>query len=86
MVFNRVYRLEIQSVMLLFSTPLVYCCPSTFSLTFPIPKVTVQYIQTISVGDPEPDPHVFGPPPDPDPGSLPFLINVLSGLKLCLAK
>jgi hypothetical protein len=44
MVFNRVYRLEIQSVMLLFSTPLVYCCPSTFSLTFPLPKVNVQYI------------------------------------------
>jgi hypothetical protein len=35
MVFNRVYRLEIQSVMLVFSTPLLYCCPSTFSLTSP---------------------------------------------------
>jgi hypothetical protein len=30
-------RLEVQSVMLVFSTPLVYCCPSTFSLTSPTP-------------------------------------------------
>ncbi len=30
----RVYRLEIQSAMLVFSTPLVNCCPSTFSLTY----------------------------------------------------
>jgi hypothetical protein len=37
LVFDRVYRLEIQSVMLVFSTPLVYCCPSTFYLTFPPP-------------------------------------------------
>jgi hypothetical protein len=55
LVFNRVYRLEIQSVMLVlleiqvmlvFSTPLMNCCPSTFSLTSPIPpplpKVNVQ--------------------------------------------
>jgi hypothetical protein len=34
---NRVYRLEIQSVMLVFSTPLVNCCPPTFSLTTPTP-------------------------------------------------
>jgi hypothetical protein len=34
-VFNRVYRLEIQSVMLVFSTPLVNCCPSTFSRISP---------------------------------------------------
>jgi hypothetical protein len=33
--FNRVYRLEIQSVMLVISTPLVNCYPSTFSLTSP---------------------------------------------------
>ncbi len=33
LVFNGVYRLEIQSVMLVFSTPLVNCCHSTFSLT-----------------------------------------------------
>jgi hypothetical protein len=33
LVFNRVYRLEIQSVMTVFSTPLVNCCPFTFSLT-----------------------------------------------------
>jgi hypothetical protein len=31
LVFNRVYRLEIQSVMLVFSTPLVNLRPSTFS-------------------------------------------------------
>jgi hypothetical protein len=47
MEFNRVYRLETQSVMLVFSTPLVNCCPSTFSLTSasppPLPKVNVQY-------------------------------------------
>jgi hypothetical protein len=30
LVFNRVYRLEIQSVMLVFSNPLVNCCPSRF--------------------------------------------------------
>jgi hypothetical protein len=40
LVFNRVYRLEIQSVMLVFSTPLVNCCP--------LPKVNIQirYIQS----------------------------------------
>jgi hypothetical protein len=47
LVFNGVFKLEIQSVMLLFSTPLVYCCPSTFSLTLPLPEVNVQYIQTV---------------------------------------
>jgi hypothetical protein len=51
MVFNRVYRLEIQSVMMVFTTPLVNCCPSTFSLTSPtptlLPKVNVQCIQTV---------------------------------------
>jgi hypothetical protein len=35
LVFYRVYRLEVQSVMLVFSTPLVNCCPSTFSLIPP---------------------------------------------------
>jgi hypothetical protein len=30
LVFNIVYRMEIQSVMLEFSTPLVNCCPSRF--------------------------------------------------------
>ncbi len=38
--------------MLVFSTPLVNCCPSTFSLTYSTPppfpcKVNVQYIQTV---------------------------------------
>ncbi len=38
--------------MLVFSTPLVDFCPSTFSLTSPtnlppIPKVNMQYIQTV---------------------------------------
>jgi hypothetical protein len=34
--------------MLVFSTPLVNCCPFTFSLTSPtLPKVNVQYIQTV---------------------------------------
>jgi hypothetical protein len=37
-VFYRVYRLEIQSVMLVFSTPLVYCYFSTFSMTSPPPS------------------------------------------------
>jgi hypothetical protein len=35
LVFNRVYRPEMQSVMLVFSTPLVNCCPFPFSLTSP---------------------------------------------------
>jgi hypothetical protein len=34
LVFNRVYRLEIQTVTLVFSTPLVNSCPSTFSQEF----------------------------------------------------
>ncbi len=38
LLLNRVYRLEIQSVMLVFSTPLVYSCPSTYSLTSPPPS------------------------------------------------
>jgi hypothetical protein len=46
-----VYRLEIQSVMLVFSTPLVNCCPSTFSLISstppPLPKVNIHYLQTV---------------------------------------
>jgi hypothetical protein len=28
-------------------TKLVYCCPSTFSVTSPLPKLNVQYIQTV---------------------------------------
>jgi hypothetical protein len=32
LVFNKVYKLEIQSVMLVFSTPHVNKCPLTFSL------------------------------------------------------
>jgi hypothetical protein len=33
---------------LIFSTQFVYCCPSTFSLTSPpLPKLNVQYIQTV---------------------------------------
>ncbi len=50
LVFNRVYRLEIQSVMLVFSTPFVNCCPSTFSLTFPTPppgKRTVYHADSV---------------------------------------
>ncbi len=55
LVFNRVYRLEIQSVMLVFSTHLVNCCPSTFSLTSPnpppFPKSTyIIYRQCVAVG------------------------------------
>jgi hypothetical protein len=50
LVFNRVYRLEIQSVMV-FSTPLVNCCPlyilSDLPHPYPLPKVNVQYIQTV---------------------------------------
>jgi hypothetical protein len=52
LVYNRVYRMEIESVMLVFSILLVNCCSSTFSLTsptpLPLPKVIfkVQYIQT----------------------------------------
>ncbi len=39
LMFNRVYRLEIQSAMLVFSTPVVNCCPTTgtFFLTSPTP-------------------------------------------------
>ncbi len=46
LVFNKVYRLSV----MLFSTPLVKCCPSTFSLTSPspLPKVKVQNIQRIT--------------------------------------
>ncbi len=51
LVFNRVYRLEIQSVMLVFSTQLcelLYCSSSILSGSSPpIPKVKVQYIQTV---------------------------------------
>jgi hypothetical protein len=40
--------------MLVFSTSLLNCCPSTFSLTSPTPssppKVKVQYIQTVCGG------------------------------------
>ncbi len=52
LVFKRDYRLEIQSGRLVFSTTLVNCCPSAFSLTSPpLPpsksKCTVLYIQTV---------------------------------------
>ncbi len=58
--FNRFYRLEIHSLMVGIFRPslltiapmkegtiLVYCCPSTFSLTSPLPKVNVQFEQTV---------------------------------------
>jgi hypothetical protein len=46
-----VYRLEIQSVMLVFSTSLVNCCPSTFFLTSPTspPSQSKRTIYTASV-------------------------------------
>ncbi len=47
LVFNRVYRLEIQSVMLVFSTLLVNCCPSTYLLSdlpTPSPLRTAQWV------------------------------------------
>jgi hypothetical protein len=50
---HRVYRLEIQSVMLVFSSPFVNCWPSTFSLTSPLLTVNVQYLhyrQCVAVG------------------------------------
>ncbi len=55
LVFNRVYRLEIQSIMLVFSTPFVNCSPSTFSLASPtpppLPKVTYSiFRQCVAVG------------------------------------
>jgi hypothetical protein len=37
LVFNRVYRLEIQSVMLVFSTPFVKYCPSRLLTNSPPP-------------------------------------------------
>ncbi len=39
LLFNRVYKLEIQSVMLVCSTPLANCCPSSFSLSSPTPPL-----------------------------------------------
>ncbi len=52
LMFNRVYRLEIQPVMLVYSTPLVNYCPSTFSLISPTPPLFPKYriyciIQTV---------------------------------------
>jgi hypothetical protein len=50
LVFNRVYRLEIQSVMLVLSTQLCELLPLSPSLWFthpPLPKVKVQKIQTV---------------------------------------
>jgi hypothetical protein len=44
LVFNRVYRLEIKSVMLVFSTPL------TFSLVYPPPSPSFLYEQCVTAG------------------------------------
>jgi hypothetical protein len=48
LVFNRIYRLEIQSVMLVFSTQLltITLIPSLL-FTSPLSKVKVHYIQTV---------------------------------------
>jgi hypothetical protein len=45
LVFNRVYRMEIQSVMLVFSDPLVNCFPSNLlaDLPYPSPLPKVKY-------------------------------------------
>jgi hypothetical protein len=59
LVFNTVYRLEIQSVMLLFSTALVNKRPSTFShVHFPPPPLpcvnkysSIHYIQCVTGGE-----------------------------------
>ncbi len=48
LVFNRVFRLELQSVVLVCSTPLVNCCPSTFSLTSPTPPPPSQSKSTVN--------------------------------------
>jgi hypothetical protein len=52
-------------------------------------RTEVRYIEKNSVGDGDPDPHVFGPPESGSiskgyksgSGSFPFLIKMLSGLK-----
>ncbi len=54
LMFNRVYRLEIQSVMLVFSTPPVNCCPSTYLLSdlphpFP-PSQSKRTVHCVAVG------------------------------------
>jgi hypothetical protein len=43
LVFHRIYRLEILSIMLVFSTALGNCCPSTFSLSSPTPPPFPKY-------------------------------------------
>jgi hypothetical protein len=53
LVFNRVHRLEIQSIMVVFLTQLLTIVPLTFSLVHlppapPLPKVDLQNIQTES--------------------------------------
>ena len=50
LVFNRVYRLEIQSVMLVFSTTLVNCCPSNLLSELPQPSPTSQSKRTVYTG------------------------------------
>jgi hypothetical protein len=51
LVFNKVYRLEIQSVMLVFSTQVCELLPLEPSLLSdsppPLPKVKIQYKQTV---------------------------------------
>jgi len=50
-VFSKVYRLEVQSVILVFSTQLCELLPIYPSFLFPsppLPKVKVQYVQTMS--------------------------------------
>ncbi len=44
LVFNRVHRLEFQSIMLVFSTQLCVLMPLTFSL---VHKVKVHYLHTV---------------------------------------
>jgi hypothetical protein len=50
LVFNRVYRLEIQSVMLVFSTPLVNWGPSILLTGLPNPPALPPFPVRISTG------------------------------------
>ncbi len=49
LVFNRVYRLEIQSVMLVFSTPLVNKRPSNLLTGSPTPLPTLPCVNKYTV-------------------------------------
>jgi hypothetical protein len=96
LVFNRVYILEIKSVMLVFSTGFVNYCPLTFSLvsspspppTLPCVNKYTLYMYTVCKGGGSVGPYSYegrGPQTDKTPAAKSLYRSIFLDNDICIA-